>query len=551
MNFFEEVKKLTKDLVAIESIVREGQGESQVAKYIFDFYGSLDYFKTHQDQVLLQKTEDDPVDRHNAISLVKGTKGKSRETVILMGHIDTVGVDDFHEIKDLAFNPEALPEALKKLAISQKVREDIDSGNYLFGRGALDMKSGVAGHMAMMKYFSEHPEELEGNLIHLAECDEEDNSHGAISALRVLEDWKDKFDLDYIAAINADYSIPNDQDGESRNIYLGTIGKLLPSFYVYGKETHVGEPFGGLDPNQIMAQLTRQINLNVALCDEDQGELAPPPMGLKQADSKIGYTVQTALAAYGYFNYFTHAMSPKEVMDRVEKVAVQAFDQVIEDINQNYKTYCQLKGLVYRPRPWKTRVYTFKDFYRQLEEKWGPDFTRAYASYTQALHEGARDLDLRLFSNQVIQWMWENWVEDKSPAIIIYFGSVYSAPIQIRGEEAGEKRLLEALDQAIIEAQKTYDKKIYTKYFYPFISDSSFMKVSDDEEGLRALEDNMPAWGSKYIHPSQAIKKINVPVINIGTVGYDGHKITERVDMDYTFRVVPDILYRTLKALVG
>ncbi len=38
------------------------------------------------------------------------------------------------------------------------------------------MKSGVAGHMYLIKYFSEHPEELDGNIIAIAECDEEDNS---------------------------------------------------------------------------------------------------------------------------------------------------------------------------------------------------------------------------------------------------------------------------------------------------------------------------------------------------------------------------------------
>ncbi|KXB65600.1 hypothetical protein HMPREF1863_01326 [Aedoeadaptatus coxii] len=43
------------------------------------------------------------------------------------------------------------------------------------------------------------------------------------------------------------------------------------------------------------------------------------------------------------------------------------------------------------------------------------------------------------------------------------------------------------MKESIQIAQKNYDKTIHTKYFYPFISDSSFMKVDDDEEGLSAL----------------------------------------------------------------
>ena len=43
------------------------------------------------------------------------------------------------------------------------------------------MKSGIAGHMYLIKYFSEHREELNGHLISLATCDEEDNSNGVIT----------------------------------------------------------------------------------------------------------------------------------------------------------------------------------------------------------------------------------------------------------------------------------------------------------------------------------------------------------------------------------
>lgn len=274
-------------------------------------------------------------------------------------------------------------------------------------------------------------------------------------------------------------------------------------------------------------------------------------MGLKQSDTKVGYTVQTALSAYGYFNYFTHAMSPKQVMDNVKQVAIRSFDQVIDDINGNYKKFCQLKGLDYEPRPWKTRVYTFQELYDEVEKAKGPEFTKAYEKFTQDLHQEEHDLDLRLFSNRVIEWIWDHWVDDKSPAVIIYFGSIYSAPIEITGKDEGEKKLVQAVKESIELVQKGYDKKIYTKYFYPFISDSSFMKIDDDEEGLKALEKNMPSWGSKYIHPTEAVKKINVPVINMGTIGYDGHKVTERVDMEYTFRVIPEMLYHTLKKLLG
>lgn len=275
-----------------------------------------------------------------------------------MGHLDTVGIDDFGVVSEYAYDPDSLPDILRKLHPESGVLEDINSGEYMFGRGALDMKSGVAGHMYLIKYFSENPDELEGNLIAIAECDEEDNSHGIISALTVLREWKETYKLDYIAAINADYSMPYHDKDENRYVYFGTIGKLLPSFYVTRKETHVGQAFGGLNPNTLIAELNKNIELNPELSDIAQGEVTVPPTSLKQTDTKVGYTVQTPLAAYSYFNFFTHSMSPKDVMVKVKEKAIESFDNVVERLNESYKKYCELGNHTYTKLPWETRVYT-------------------------------------------------------------------------------------------------------------------------------------------------------------------------------------------------
>jgi arginine utilization protein RocB len=87
--------------------------------------------------------------------------------------------------------------------------------------------------------------------------------------------------------------------------------------------------------------------------------------------------------------------------------------------------------------------------------------------------------------------------------------------------------------------------------FYPYISDSSFMALGGDREDLGALQYNTPAWGPKYTHPIEDIAEINVPVVNIGTYGKDGHKLTERVHMKHTFEHVPNITYNALKRLLA
>ncbi len=545
---YDEVKALTRALVKIPSINKMPGEESAAARYIYDYYCSLPYFKEHGEQVKIFQTKDDFVERHCTYAYVKGTGG-SRRTVILIGHLDTVGTDDFGPVKDYAHDPDRLPEKLLELGVPEEVAEDIRSGKYMFGRGALDMKSGVAGHMVLVKYFSEHPEELNGNLLALAECDEEDNSKGMITALDEFADVKDREGFDYVACINADYSTHHGPGDENRYIYYGSIGKLLPTFYVFGKEAHVGQAFSAFDPNLLIAEITRRMTLNTDLCDVACGEVTVPPISLKQTDTKPCYTVQTNLSAYAYFNYFTHGLSPAAVLDKSRRVAEEAFEETVRFLNDRYAAYCKLIGAEFEPLPWKPRVLTYGEFYGELAERHGGAFTSAVHEFAAKLHREQPEMDLREFSNRVIEEAFR-WSEDRSPVVILYFGSIYSARIEMTGETPKEAALLSAVEKAVAEVSRYTDRKIKTRMFYPYISDSSFMAVCDDLKELKALEENMPSWGTKYHYDIDKILRINVPVVNIGSFGKDGHMLTERVDMRHTFENVPNITYLTIRELL-
>lgn len=551
LNSFDEVKRLTQEMVAIPSINKEPGGETAVARYIYDFYMGLDYFKEHPERTKIFKTKNDFVDRHSTYAYVKGTKGNSNRTVILIGHLDTVGVDDFGTIREYAFKCEELPEKLKEtFKLSDEVLADIESEEYMFGRGALDMKSGVAGHMYLIKYFSEHPEELDGNVIAIAECDEEDNSKGIITALDELVELKKTEGFEYISCINADYSTNYSPGDENRYIYYGSIGKLLPCFVAFGKEAHVGQAFSAMDPNLLIAEVTRKMSLNTELCDIAQGEVAIPPVSLKQTDTKGPYTVQTALTAFSYYNFFTHGWDPAQVLAKSKEMAVRAFDDVIDYLQGQYKRFCELSKVPYVPLPWKTRVYTWKEFNDYLTEIHGEPYVKAIKEFTEKLHKDDPELDLRIFGLKVAEEAWK-WCEDKSPAIIVFFGSVFSARIEMTGKTAKEKALLDAVESAVEKIRPEAQRQIKTRMFYPYISDSSFMAVCDDTLAVQALKDNMPQYGVKYTHDIDKIMEINVPVVNIGTFGRDGHMLTERVDMRQTFQNVPNITYEAIKGLIG
>ncbi|WP_053361665.1 M20/M25/M40 family metallo-hydrolase [Bacillus sp. FJAT-27251] len=544
----EEVLFFTKQLMNIESIVNTN-GEKEIAQVLHSMIASFPYFMEHPEQVLFEPTHDDELERYNVLAFVRGTKTASSKTVILMGHMDTVGIDDFTQLADLACKPDELVEALRNEDLPRNIRAHADSDEWLFGRGSLDMKSGVASHLYLLKYYSEHPEELEGNLVFLAECDEEDSSHGILSALKTLQAWKQQHGFDYAAAVNGDFVAPRFEGDENRYIYKGTVGKLLPSFFITGAETHVGSCFEGLDPNLIAAELTRQIDYNPDLCNEALGETTVPPVSLKQTDLKPVYTVQTALSAYVYYNFFIHSWSPKDVLAKLKDQAEIAFNNALALFEERYKKFCQLSGGAGREIPWKARVMTYEEMDILLADQFGNEYTGHMAGFKeQLLHD--KTLDVRMFAARVVEEAWK-WMPDKSPAIIVFYSSLYSPRVELSGKNDAEKNLISALDEAVAAIQPNYEKPIVIRNFFPYISDMSFVALSDDENALDAAARNNPGWGTKFFVNYQDVRNINVPVINIGPYGLDAHKKYERAELEYSLEIVPNLTNLVIKGVLS
>jgi arginine utilization protein RocB len=539
INCRDEVLNLTKQLVSIRSVVNT-EGESVIAHSLYTMISSYSYFQEKPKHVVIEKTIDDEKERYNVLAYVKGTNGKSNRTVIMMGHMDTVGVDDFNQLEDYAFNPDEWMELLKKEDVPDGLRGQLNPDEWLFGRGALDMKSGVASNLFLLQYFSKHPDKLNGNLVFIAECDEEDGSHGILSALHTLKKWKKEQGFEYVAAINADFVAPLFERDPNRYIYKGTVGKLLPAFYIAGAETHVGAPFEGLDPNFIAAELTRQISYNPELSNLALGEYTLPPVALKQMDLKTEYTVQTALGAYVYYNFLIHSWTPKEALAILKEQAEIAFQNAIELFENRYRVYCNLsREKKFSGIPWKSRVITYEEMDKMLVEAHGSIYVEEMKKFKQdLLHDDS--LDVRMYALRVVEEAWK-WMEDKNPTIILFYSSLYYPRIELSGETVNERVLINALDKAVDKIQTAYKQPIKVKNFFPFISDMSFLSLSDDEAAIQAVKDNNPAWGTKHEVNYDLIREINVPVINIGPYGMDAHKKLERVEIEYSMEIVPNM----------
>ncbi len=533
LNCYNEAEKLTREMVSINSINSKEKRESAMACFVYDWLKDLPGLSDHSENLLLFPTKRDNCRRESVIGFLDNGY---KDTVILMGHIDTVDIEDYGALKECAFDCDQLAKRLPEVFdLSEEVLKDLKSGDYLFGRGALDMKSGVAAILLVFSYFCHHPEQIHGNLLLLCECDEEGSSLGVISALDMLEKWKAEKGLVYKACINTDFHTAFDEAENKRTVHLGTVGKLLPCFAAFGKEAHAGKPFDAFDPNLLQAEIVRRMSYNPFFSDSDQNAKSVVPISLKLSDSKSSYTVQTALSSFSYFNVMIYDSTPKEIMDKCVKTAEEAFEETIRLINSRYESYQDREGKL----PWKKRVYTYCDWMEYLRKN-NSRFEQEYETWCHDLAKTHKDMDIRDFAFRMVSKSVE-YDPLKEPVLILFFGTMYYSPVKCEDE-----RLTQSVHKAIktVGAQSNYD--IECAYYYPYISDMSFFALNTDEKGIEDLLANSPQAYLFYDYPAEKIRSLQLPVVNIGVYGKDGHAFTERVEKTYSFHEVPNLILETL-----
>ena len=105
------------------------------------------------------------------------------KTVVLTGHFDVVDTQNCGDKVQTAFDLERYTEALREQPLDETARKDLESGNWLFGRGSMDMKAGPALFLASMEEWADDPT-LAVNILFWAVPDEEANSAGMIGSLK-------------------------------------------------------------------------------------------------------------------------------------------------------------------------------------------------------------------------------------------------------------------------------------------------------------------------------------------------------------------------------
>ncbi|MCD7910205.1 M20/M25/M40 family metallo-hydrolase [Bacillus velezensis] len=538
----EKIEAITKSLVALNSI-NGTLGEGKKADYIKDMIKSFPYFQENPSHVWEQAIPEDPYGRKNIFAFIEGN-GESLNTVIYHAHLDTVGIEDFGPLKDIAFDSDRLAEYFSNYEFDRDVQRDARSGEWMFGRGSVDMQSGIAVHLANLLHFSERRDQLPGHILFMANPDEESQHSGILTSISELKRLKQEMQLRYLAAINNDFITPLYEGDTTRYIYTGAAGKLLPCFAIYGREVHVGDTLSGIDPNLIASEITRRIHNNIHMAENIEGELVLPPTCLYQRDNKEAYNVQTAVSSYVYFNYFIYEKTAKEVMDQLTAVADEACKETEQKLSDYYDEYCERTSLPKKEMSWNVQVYSLEDYLKRLRSR-GIDpaqcIGQAFKTYEH--------LELRMRCFKAVEEL-QKLDPEQGAKVIIFYAPPYLPHNYLKEESTRDRLLQHVIQEAVDKTAASTGETFVFKKFFPYLADGSFLSLHETDEEVSAFTDNFPGWDVIGTIPFKEIRELNIPSVNIGVYGKDGHKWTERVYKPYTFHVLPELIQQTTMHLL-
>ena len=533
--WYADVLRYTKQLVHMQSI-SPGTGEISVAQTILELLheGGLQERYTLSG---LDALAGDRYGRHNAYAFLKG---RSRSTLVLLSHFDIVGTKDYGSLEAFSLVPDALTERRAQLGA---VLAGTDPDDWMFGRGTADMKSGVAVNIALIRHFAARSTQLPLSLLFLTTPDEENESAGVLQAVHFLSHLRAHYDIEYVGAINTDYTTAQYTGDTHRYIFNGTIGKLLPSFLCIGSESHVGTSFNGLDANLLAAELIRDVSMNDALCDSKDGQVTAPPVTLRAADLKTHYDVQLPFAAYFYLNVLTLTTTPDALLTRLHRYATTALAAVLQRVDEAEARWRRASGTqAGLPRTRTGVVLTYADLYTETVRRLGEQ--RVRAELDAEWEQWGPTVDSRERSLRLVHKLW-TISEQQGPAIVLYYSPPYYPHVA-----ATTGALHDALT-AVVQAHP--ELPLVQQACYPYLSDLSYLRL-DANVDTAIMKTNMPVWkeqggaGSYYL-PLAAIAKLNIPVVNFGPFGQGAHQRNEGVVMSYSFGALPQLICETIEYL--
>ncbi|NLL36789.1 MAG: M20/M25/M40 family metallo-hydrolase [Fretibacterium sp.] len=518
----ERVYHLLLELAAIPSVTGSENGEVQCARFIYDRLSRLGCFVQNPENLKRVRLRGDLLNRAFICALVRA-KRPTKRTVILTGHFDVVDVDVCGPLRPWAFDPEEYTRRIKDLPIPEDARRDLDSGNYLFGRGVMDMKTGIALNMCLLEDYAVCADDLEFNVMLLLVPDEEGDSAGMRAAIPLLAELQEKEGLDFLVCLNTEPFMADKCPG----MFHGSIGKMMPLFLCVGREAHVADYDEGLNSTLIASYLNLSLEGSPGTREEYRGQLFPPCSCLRMRDLRAYYSVTLPERTVIYYNYLTVKKTPASLLKEMKEKAAAALSASLEHVGQTAQA---------------ARVLDIEELFARAERVTGKSIDKLAATLLPRIcSTDERERNIAFLSDIL------DLTGEKGPLIVVGFLPPFY-PARCNEEKTPRQRALRLAAEEIRQFLLPKGLKFKEVEILQGISDLSYTGFDGEKEDIIPLSRNMPLWEKGYDVSLDDLSKIDIPSVVLGPIGCDAHKITERVELDYSMNILPEVVKLFLSA---
>ena len=185
----------------------------------------------------------------------------------------------------------------------------------------------------------------------------------------------------------------------------------------------------------------------------------------------------------------------------------------------------------------KPIVVTYNELYLKVRASYGKEFDLFVDNKISEWRKTG--MDNQVMSLNIIKETYEKYT-DKTPMIIIAFAPPYY-PDRFPNLDAKEvKPFINAIDELMDYAQSKHNINIKKTNYYMGISDLSYTGISNNSS-IKEVYSNMPGSGKFYSLPIRYLEQLDITGIVLGAYGKDMHKYTERLNISYSFDILPDL----------
>ncbi len=527
----QRVLALTEQLVCTPSVV-DSAGEADVAEMLAAYLRQHLVATPGADVTSIDVAKATPC---RAVMAYVPAPVVTRQALVLLGHFDTVGLEPYGALAQSAYDSAQLKAefAAQEGGAQTELAQAAQSADWAFGRGWLDMKGGVA--VAVEVFLREaRLAQLPAHLVLLLTPDEESASRGVRALIPELLRLKQQHGLELTRVINTDYTAPLYPGDDRRYLYSGTVGKLLLGLSVFGRTTHVGETFNGVNASALAGFLAFELEHDRKLLAGVGGEWLPPPTVLHMGDRRERYDVMTVDYAEVYANVFHTGGKPEKLWHGILSELRRLIRRYDNELRLRYNRFTARANLQLPRYDVRPEVIDYAALVQRVSQRPGADMP----SLLSALQAEARGLyhDDREQALHIIRRLHAQLPPGRPTVVAALLPPFY--PAQIARKDAAATQAL----SAICERRALKHRRVY-----PYIADMSYFAFGDDS--LAGFQQVSPLWFAPG--EVELYQAVSAPVLNLGPWGVGAHSAQERVYLPYLCDVLPRLLSETLYALVG